>query len=211
MTVRPSGKANNFILTLCGIAFLLVSFVGFFLLILLALSQAPSTERITLVEQSYDSDAGARDSYNEETSHIIVSYPEVPQVALDNPNLPSDEVFIEDPDLPDTWVTVVNEVPDTGPIVLGEHAVERHGAEAVQIRTCLSKDGAYQVWQARDEKNVFYLLCQMPSGNWGMQIVKRVENTLYELSSYIKGDGSWHTLTRYLGRVATKFTGRLIN
>ena len=89
------------------------------------------------------------------------------------------------------------------------HAVERHGADALEIRKCLDdKGGAEDIWRSFD-KNTFYLWCQLPDGRWGfMAIIQDTFDRLwYESTSFVKGDGTREALIRYLEKFGTKFNG----
>ena len=89
------------------------------------------------------------------------------------------------------------------------HAVAKHGNEALNIRDCLGKNGEFQVWKSLQFDNQFFRICDLGKGKFGLQIV-RLENGVWrEVTAFIKGDGSWGQLVKYLGRIATKYNGAL--
>jgi len=96
----------------------------------------------------------------------------------------------------------------TSVIVVHDHAVERHGADAKAIRECLDNKGPYQLWRARDSET-FYRLCQLDDGQWGLQAIIKEGGAWHEKTAFIRGDGSWKALMDYLQRFATRYTGAL--
>jgi hypothetical protein len=107
-------------------------------------------------------------------------------------------------DLP--TVAKVKPIPE---IQYQPHAVERHGADALEIRKCLNdKGGADEIWRSFD-KNTFYLWCQLPDGRWSfMAIVKDAFDRLwYESTSFVKGDGTREALIKYMEKFGTRFNG----
>ncbi len=89
------------------------------------------------------------------------------------------------------------------------HAVERHGAEALEIRKCLNdRGGADEIWRSFDKKT-FYLWCQLPDGTWGfMAIIQDAFDRLwYDSTSFVKGDGTKGALLKYMETFGTKFNG----
>jgi hypothetical protein len=89
------------------------------------------------------------------------------------------------------------------------HSVERHGAEALEIRKCLNdKGGADEIWRSFD-KNTFYLWCQLSDGRWSfMAIIQDAFDRLwYESTSFVKGDGTREALIKYMEKFGTKFNG----
>jgi putative hemolysin len=94
-------------------------------------------------------------------------------------------------------------------VALSTHAVARHGSDARAIRKCIEQNGPQQVW--RDREDNFFKLCQLPDGRFGVQIVKRAaENGAkwVEKTAYVKGNGSWQTVARWLDRMgATPYHG----
>jgi hypothetical protein len=99
-----------------------------------------------------------------------------------------------------------------GPVIVQQHAVDRHGADAVAIRDCLQQNGAYQTWFDK-QAGTFYFLCQLADGRWGFQaavedIVNGVK-ALVEKTAFVKGSGTWMELIEYLSKFATRYTGPL--
>jgi putative hemolysin len=88
------------------------------------------------------------------------------------------------------------------------HAVKRHGDDALAVRQCVSS-GHTLNYLARREQNKYYLLCQLPDGRWGLQIVKKLGKVLQEVTSFIPGDGSWDEASQYVERLATRYRGGL--
>jgi hypothetical protein len=89
------------------------------------------------------------------------------------------------------------------------HAVERHGADALEIRKCLNdKGGADEIWRSFD-KNTFYLWCQLSDGRWSfMAIIQDAFDRLwYESTSFVKGDGTKEILIKYMKKFGTRFNG----
>ena len=96
-----------------------------------------------------------------------------------------------------------------GSVLTRKHAVERHGSEAVAIRDCLQKSGPAEEWVKRDDPNVEYWMCQIPSGKWCI-MVAQVWNSVVdgaewrESTSFCPRDGSYQKVVRYLSRFATR-------
>lgn len=93
-------------------------------------------------------------------------------------------------------------------VVVQDHAIERHGADARAIRECLDNKGPFQIWRARGGET-FYRLCQLDDGRWGLQAIVKEGDVWYERTAFIRGDGSWKALMKYLQRFATRYTGTL--
>lgn len=95
-----------------------------------------------------------------------------------------------------------------GNVLPGSHAEDAHGiSEVSQIRSCLDKNGPYQVWKSTKDPNQFYFLCELDDGRWGMQAVVKEGEQLIEKTAFIPKDGSWMRVLNYLQRFATRFTG----
>lgn len=94
-------------------------------------------------------------------------------------------------------------------VVVSGHAVIRHGNDALAIRDCLDKNGDFQIWKSLTDANKFFRICQFDRGQFGMQIVQSENGTVYEKTAFIKGDGTWGALMKYLGKIATKFNGHI--
>jgi putative hemolysin len=89
------------------------------------------------------------------------------------------------------------------------HAVAQHGSEARAIRKCIEQNGPAQVW--RDREGNFFKLCVLPDQRWGAQIIKRSAedpSKWVEKTAYVKGNGTWQTVARWLERMgATPYHG----
>jgi hypothetical protein len=94
-------------------------------------------------------------------------------------------------------------------VVMQPHAVIKHGSEALSIRDCIDKNGPYQVWQNTLDPNTWYQVCQIEDGRWGLQALAQNGEDMVEKTAFIKGDGSWGALIRYLGKMAVRVTGGL--
>ncbi len=94
-------------------------------------------------------------------------------------------------------------------VLVNSHAVIRHGDDALAIRSCLDTKGEYQVWKSLTDPNKFFRICELKPGLFGLQVVQCVLGGNCEKTAFIKGDGSWSALMRYLGRMATRFNGGL--
>jgi len=92
-------------------------------------------------------------------------------------------------------------------VIPQDHAFLRHGDDAATIRRCLDDNGAYQTWAKAD--GTFYQVCKLPDGRWGLQAIIRDAGRWVEKTAFVKGDGSWSALTRYLTQFATRWTGPL--
>jgi putative hemolysin len=89
------------------------------------------------------------------------------------------------------------------------HAAEKHGDDAVAVRQCVNRGSTVQYRDRRDPGK-FYLLCQLPDGRWGLQIVARAGKVLEEITSFVRGEGTWDEVSGYVLRFATKFNGPLL-
>lgn len=88
------------------------------------------------------------------------------------------------------------------------HATDRHGFDAEYIRQCLDKSGPQIVF--RDKAGMYFLLCQLPDGRWGAELTRKLSDGWHEVTAYVKGDGSWKTVTDWLIRQgAARFKGPL--
>lgn len=93
-------------------------------------------------------------------------------------------------------------------VINSVHAVARHGSEAEAIRKCLGQNGAYQIY--KDRAGDFYKLCKLDDGRWGAQIIAKQADEFFEKTAYVKGDGAWNTVMRWLvERGATRWTGQI--
>lgn len=94
-------------------------------------------------------------------------------------------------------------------VMVNSHAVLRHGEDAIAIRACLDKKGTYQLWKSKTDPDKFFRICELEPGKFGFQIVQCIIGGVCEKTAFIKGNGSWSELVRYLGRIATKFNGKI--
>ena len=70
-------------------------------------------------------------------------------------------------------------------VVLGAHAVMRHGDEALAIRKCMDNPGPFQVWLEKDGC-VTHNLVKLPTGKVGDQIqIKGQDGNQYEVTAYV--------------------------
>ena len=69
-------------------------------------------------------------------------------------------------------------VPDVGPVILGDHAVQRHGSDAEAVREAVQTGGPGSHWQCRDGKE--YIAKPLDGGGWGLMIIRNG----YEVSSF---------------------------
>jgi hypothetical protein len=92
-----------------------------------------------------------------------------------------------------------------------DHALKRHGSEAVEIRYCLDQNsGAAQIWRNKKENLRFYALCQLKDGRWGFRgfLWNAALNGWWEFTAFVPdGDGSWNNLIEYLRQSASRFKG----
>lgn len=90
------------------------------------------------------------------------------------------------------------------------HALENHDtSEVTAIRNCINKSGPIMTFREPD-KRTFHLLCQLPDGKIGDQVVVKDGNKLVEKSSFIPKNGNWKDILNWLLRKgATKFGGNI--
>ncbi len=88
------------------------------------------------------------------------------------------------------------------------HAVIKHGDVAIAIRSCLQK-GEYQIWKSTTDPFKYFRICQLGPNHFGMQIVQCLTTGVCEKTAFVKGNGTWVELTRYLSRIATRFNGTI--
>lgn len=91
-----------------------------------------------------------------------------------------------------------------GGIIEGVHA-EKHGADAAAVRRCMDSNGPEMIFKHKHD-SIFYLLCHLNDGRWGLQVVAK---NGHEKTSFVPGDGSLRSVLDYLGKFATKFTGKM--
>jgi len=89
------------------------------------------------------------------------------------------------------------------------HAVIRHGDDALAVRQCLRERGPALVFRDRVERDKYYLMCELPDGRWGLQVVKDLKTRLQEITSFIRRDPTFQGVKTYIERHATRYTGPL--
>ena len=90
------------------------------------------------------------------------------------------------------------------------HAISRHGTSTVSaVRTCISNPSSNkQVWKSKRDSR-FYVLCQMESGNWGLQPRECINGKWIEVTAFIPEDGTWNSVVKYMEKFSTKFNGEV--
>lgn len=88
-------------------------------------------------------------------------------------------------------------------VALNDHAVMKHGNDALAVRNCLDNNGPVQVWRTFD-KATYFLICKTGDREFGIQPVTKDG---FEKTAFIKG--AWNDTMKYLGKLGTKFTGQL--
>lgn len=99
-----------------------------------------------------------------------------------------------------------------GRLLLAGHAVERHGAQAEQIRECLERNGPVQTWQRNDDPTVHIFCVELeegPCSRWGILIAQVWPSIVSgcdfrERSAYVPRDGSPGRVADYLERFASR-------
>lgn len=77
------------------------------------------------------------------------------------------------------------------------HADIKHiGCEL--IREAFNKNGSYQVWQEKLDKNVFHHIVEMGDGKFGDYVVYQNGDTMYEKTVFIPKDGSLKSIKNYI-------------
>ncbi len=97
-----------------------------------------------------------------------------------------------------------------GRVLLGQHAVKKHGNEAVRIRKCLEKNGPIQEWQDVERDDICYLVVELekkPCRKWAVMVAQLwpsiVDNcALRERTSFTPGRGKPSQVVKYLRRFA---------
>ena len=91
-------------------------------------------------------------------------------------------------------------------VVVSEHASKHEDSSL--IRSCLdNQGGATQIWMGFG-KDVFYLLCQLKDGRWGIQsITQGLDKLWYEKTAFVPKDGTFQKVIDYLTRSGTRFNG----
>lgn len=88
------------------------------------------------------------------------------------------------------------------------HAEISHAlSEVEQIRACINNNGPFMKFVEVDKKT-FHLLCNLPDGRIGDQIITKDKSGFIEKTSFVPKDGTWKQIYDWLLRKgATKFTG----
>lgn len=94
-------------------------------------------------------------------------------------------------------------------VILGAHAVMRHGAEAGEIRQCLKDNGPYLTFRNKFDKDTYYYVCRLGDNKFGLQALKKTKDGLFEKTAFIKGSGTIREVLEYLAKIATPFKGIL--
>lgn len=81
---------------------------------------------------------------------------------------------------------------------------EKH-PEANEIRNCLDNNGPFMVMKHLADPT-FFLICQLNDGRFGIQ---PVTEDGFEKTAFVKFEGTWNQTMNYLGKFATRFTGKL--
>jgi hypothetical protein len=90
--------------------------------------------------------------------------------------------------------------------VTSNHAVNRHGQAALDIRQCVDRGDIGHIFKLGDK---FALLCEI-EGGWGAMICGQDAKGLFEYSSYLVKDGDWVNVLSYFDRNNwTRWTGEL--
>lgn len=78
------------------------------------------------------------------------------------------------------------DVPDVGPVETGDHAVQRHGAEAEKARAEIAAGGGSH-YDCNDGKE--YIVKRLSDGRWALMVVRggREVTSFITDQSYIKG------------------------
>lgn len=85
-------------------------------------------------------------------------------------------------------------------VILGTHAVEKHGQDALDVQKCLDDNGPEMVYKHKFDPT-YYLLCQLDDGRWGLQAVAEDG---HEKTAFVPKSGSWKDIQDYFGNWATK-------
>jgi hypothetical protein len=100
-------------------------------------------------------------------------------------------------------------------VIPRDHAVLRHGEDALAIRQSCDENGPEQVWQSRspNQQNKFFQVCLLPDGRRGIRIIECVRGVWQEVTSFVPsgalGSGTPERVREYLSGQAVPFGGRL--
>lgn len=84
-----------------------------------------------------------------------------------------------------------------------QHAIERHGAAEVNaIRRCVQDSNSIRrFWRLRNGR--LAVMCKLPDGRWGIEILERLRNRWQEVTAFVPRDGSAEAVQRYLWQRGT--------
>ncbi|HFC08423.1 MAG TPA: hypothetical protein ENJ54_01010 [Chloroflexi bacterium] len=89
-----------------------------------------------------------------------------------------------------------------GQIATSQHAVERHGSEAIAIRQCVQNGSSIRrFWRLRNGR--YAVMCKLPDGKWGIEIFERLRQKWQEVTAFVPRDGSAEAVQRYLWQRGT--------
>ena len=72
-----------------------------------------------------------------------------------------------------------------GSVVLGVHAVTKHGNDARQVRECLDQGWELQLWYNPDLDR-YIRVCMIQDGRFGLQVVESISGKYREITSFVK-------------------------
>lgn len=92
-----------------------------------------------------------------------------------------------------------------------EHAVIKHGVDAISIRRCLDNNGPNETWKFTSwrRKNHMIQTCKLGDDKWGLRIIQPTKNGWMEKTAFIVKDGTRQQLVAYVTARAVKFVGDL--
>jgi len=83
-----------------------------------------------------------------------------------------------------------------------QHAIERHGAAVNAIRRCVQDSNSIRrFWRLRNGR--LAVMCKLPDGRWGIEILERLRNRWQEVTAFVPRDGSAEAVQRYLWQRGT--------
>lgn len=94
-------------------------------------------------------------------------------------------------------------------VKLSEHSKNSHPQNHREIQNILRQHPPYQIWKDISDNKKFYLIVQLKSGRWGVQVVEKEEEDLREKTCYVPKDGTWNKLIMYLSQRAVRYTGEI--
>ena len=97
-------------------------------------------------------------------------------------------------------------------VVDRDHAVEKHGIEAEQIRKCLDTRGADQLWKftSHRREDHFIQCARLAPDSWGIRIIQRLKDGSYlERTSFIVKNGTLFEMIEYVTARAVRYDGEL--